>query len=161
MGNTYYYAGDNKFEGDIVVTLSDVLNSANPNLDPTDVTNAIPQATAMIEVLTGAFLHQVDRTIPMFTADAAWIKRAIIFQTVWLMDNEDAYSRLSVASLSQDGASVSTIDQLTFVLAPLAKRALKQCSWAKNGTIRLQSPFRIYTQVDATVSDNHGGWNTI
>lgn len=155
------YGGDKVFDGDIIVTAADILTYTGTKLAYDIIADAIPLATSTIEVITGAFLVADDREVPLFKADAAWIKRAIIYQTLWQLDHPDSLSVQNFSSLSQDGQSLTNHDELNVVLAPLAKRALKQCSWAKHGTIRMQSPFRIYTQVDATVSDNHGGWTNL
>lgn len=156
-----YFGGDKVFDGDIIVTAADVLTYTGSKVAYDIIADAIPQAISTVEIITGAFLTADDRTVPLFKADAAWIKRAVIYQTLWILEHPDSTTQQNFSSLSQDGQSVSNRDGLDVILAPLAKRALKQCSWAKHGTIRLQSPFRIYTQVDATVSDNHGGWTNL
>lgn len=159
--STSTYGGDVVFEGDVAVTVADVLSYTGSNLDYNTVAINIQMAISTIEIISGAFLTAADRIIPLYTQDAAWLKRAAIYQTLWLVAHPDSATQQNFQSVSQDGQSVTNRDGLDVVLAPLAKRALKQCSWAKHGTIRLQSPFRIYTQVDATVSDNHGGWNPL
>lgn len=155
------YGGDNVFEGDVVVSSYDVQSYTGTQVDPDLISASLLQAISTIEIISGAFLGSADRIIPLFKQDAAWLKRAVIYQTLWVIDHPDSITQQNFASLSQDGQSVTNRDGLDVVLAPLAKRALKQCTWAKHGTIRLQSPFRIYTQVDATMSDNHGGWTKL
>lgn len=155
------YGGDNVFVGDIVVLATDVLTYTGSTLSPDIVSPAIQTAISTIEIISGAFLTAEDRIIPLMKQDAAWLKRAVIYQTLWVIDHPDSITQQNFQSLSQDGQSVTNHTELDVVLAPLAKRALKQCTWAKHGTIRLQSPFRIYTQVDATISDNHGGWTKL
>lgn len=155
------YNGDTVFTGDIVVTSADVIAATNTKHVASDIDAQIPAATSTIEIVTGAFMHQADRVVPMWATDAAWLKRAVIYQVIWELEHPDMLSEMTVSNISQDGVSASLPDAMVQVLAPLARRAIKQCTWSKSGTTRLQSPFRIYTQVDATVSDNHGGWHTL
>jgi hypothetical protein len=125
------------FTGDITVSYNDVYASTGISYNPVDILDKINHAASMIELTTGVFLKADEREIALSVSDAAWIKRAIIFQTVWIIENPDALSRTGVSSLSQDGLSVTAPDSLTFVLAPLARRALVNCTWAKSGTIQV------------------------
>jgi len=56
--------------------------------------------------------------------------------------------------MTQDGVHVQAFNELTFVLAPLAKRALANCSWGKSGTMRVSLENETAVE-DFLVSDNH------
>jgi hypothetical protein len=128
------------FSGDIIVNSADVYALSNSNLnDPIATDRVITQATNMIETMTGVFFRASDRGYDVRSSDAAWLRKAVVFQTVWMLEQGEVLTRQGISSLSQDGVSVSAPDELTFVLAPLAKRALNNCSWTKNGTLKVSA----------------------
>jgi hypothetical protein len=87
-------------------------------------------------------------------SDAAWLKKAALYQVIFMVEN-DVLTNKSVTSISQDGLSINAPDGLTFILAPLAKRAINNCSWAKNGTIKVAAPDAVVTAKDFLTSDAH------
>ena len=115
----------------------------------------IATATFVIESISGVIIELPDALTTFGATDLAWLKRAVIFQTAWIIDQTDFQSRLNASSLSQDGVSVSASDDLTFVLAPLAKRSLNNCSWARSGTLTVTPADGTPVVGDFTVSDNH------
>lgn len=121
----------------IIVTANDVYSAVGSNADVNTLNAVIPQAQSVIETLTGVIFDASLREVAVSKTDVAWIKKAVIFQTQWMLDNPDSLSRTDAASISQDGVSVTAGDKLTFVVAPLAKRALANASWSKSGTIRV------------------------
>jgi hypothetical protein len=116
--------------------------------------SAVTQATSLIETITGVFFLGADREVTITTTDAVWLKKATIYQAVFQLDQAEIYSRAGVNRLSQDGVSVESPNALTFVLAPLAKRALGNCSWAKSGTLKVAMSDEPESE-DFLVSDNH------
>lgn len=143
------------FTGDIIIQGSDVLIYTGVNLDGFVLMDMTSQATAAIETVTGVFTRAIERETPVSVSDAAWIRRAIIYQAAWLATNGDAPSRTAVSHLAQDGVVVNAPNELTFVLAPLAKRALNNCSWAKNGTYRVAPATTSMSDVKLLANDNH------
>lgn len=144
------------FTGDIAVTpqdLSAVLGGQSGL--PADTTVQVAQATSVIETLTGVFFAEAFRDTVLSVSDAGWLKRAAVFQTAWLVEQEDALSRMSALRVTQDGLEIIAEDALTFVLAPLAKRALNNCSWAKNGTYRVAPATTSMADVKLLSADNH------
>lgn len=139
---------------DIDVTTSDVFTISGTDADITVVQKLLGQASFMIETISGVPFKVAERETDVSVSDAAWIKKATVFQTLWLIGQVDSLERQGVSSVSQDGLSISAPDSLTFVLAPLAKRALKNCSWAKNGTLKVQAPSEEPAE-SPLVSDNH------
>ena len=147
-----------EFTNNIVVSTSNVYELINPNTPIDAVTTAIAHASAMIESITGVFLNSADREVHPQARDAVWIRKAIAFQAAWMLEQPDALSRMGVSSLSQEGISVNATDALTFVLAPMAKRTLQNCSWTQSGTVHVEAP-RV-RGVDILVSDAHP-WEVI
>lgn len=142
------------FTTDITVTLSDLQAVGGSGVDPASFDSASPQAISTIETITGVFFTAIYREGELSVGDAAWLKKAALYQIMFVLENPDVLSRTAVSSISQDGLSMSATDGLTFVLAPLAKRALNNCSWAKSGTVRV-SPASATVELGAVVSDNH------
>ena len=142
------------YTDDISVSMPDVYVLTGVNASAPLVASSIEQAKMLIETVSGVLFHADERSTPIDTADAVWLRKAAVFQAAWLVEQSAVFSRQAVSSLSQDGLSVSAPDSLTFVLAPLAKRALNNCSWAKTGTLRVAEPDSVVLD-DSTVSDNH------
>lgn len=71
-------------------------------------------------------------TAELSARDLAWLKRAVAYQAVWLAGQADINTRLDVSQLSQDGMQAAFKGD-GLVLAPLARRAIRQLSW-KGGT---------------------------
>jgi hypothetical protein len=87
-------------------------------------------------------------------SDAAWLKKAALYQVIFMVEN-DVLTNKSVTSISQDGLSINAPDGLTFILAPLAKRAINNCSWTKSGTLKVQAPDELSAAGNFLVDDNH------
>jgi hypothetical protein len=143
------------YTSNIEVTTSDVYTMSGTNPDITTIQNSIQQAQFFIETVVGVPFIAADRDIPISTTDAAWIKKAVVFQVIWLMGQVAPLERQSVSQLSQDGVSVTAPDELTFVLAPMAKRALNNCSWAKTGTLKVAPAEVPDADTSFLTSDNH------
>lgn len=146
------------FTENIEANLSDAYVLTGPNVAVPDLQTALEQASALIETISGVILSSADRTTPITTADAVWVRKAIVLQSAWMVEQADVMGRQAVSSFSQDGLSMSAPNELTFVLAPLAKRALNNCSWAKNGTYRVAPATTSMADVKLMTSDNHP-WN--
>jgi len=149
------------FTNDIEANLPDVYVLAPKSANPEAVSDAVAKSAVLIETVSGVFLKAEEREMAVSVTDAAWIRKAIVFQSAWLLEHPEAFNQQAFSSVSQDGVSVSAPNELTFVLAPLAKRALKQCSWAKHGTLRVAPATDRTLVTDPTVSDAHGGWVTL
>lgn len=142
------------FEGNIEVSLPDLFSVAGAQTDVTAATKALDQAATVIETVSGVIFEGESRELFLKKSDALWIRRATVFQAAWLLEQQDALSRVGASSISQDGVSVQSDNELTFVLSPLAKRALGNCSWAKSGT-QIVKGKKSAGVVDPVVSDNH------
>ncbi len=92
----------------------------------------VNQAQSIIELAT-------NRTVPVSgaawsTRDAGWFGRAIAYQAAWMAGQPDLFSRQDVASLSQDGVTVTYANQAYatttgITLAPLAAKCIGRLSW--------------------------------
>lgn len=138
----------------IEANISDVYALIPSSTEPTVVSSTTNSAALLIETVSGVLLAVDERTTPITTADAVWVRKAIVFQAAWMIEQYGVLGRQAVSSVSQDGLSVSAPNELTFVLAPLAKRALNNCSWAKTGTMKVAAPAEV-DPVSPLVSDNH------
>ena len=142
------------FTTDISVSITDLYTITSNTDDIAALQNEVPKAVSVIETITGVFFEAAYREVTITTADAAWLKKAAIYQLVFMREQTDILTRQAVSSISQDGLSLSAPDGLTFVLAPLAKRAIGNCSWAKSGTFKV-TPMPKTASVDPLSSDDH------
>lgn len=144
------------FEGNIEASLPDLHAIAGSNVDAQEAAKALDQASTVVESISGVIFDSEYRDLPVTKGDALWIKRAVVFQAVWLLEQKDSLSRVGASSLSQDGLSVSASDELTFVLAPMAKRALNNCSWNGSKTVSVDAG-KVKRVTDFHIDDS-GPW---
>jgi hypothetical protein len=86
----------------------------------------LAQAQATIELAIGR--TEAKGTAEMTARDLDWLRRAVAYQAAWMAGQPDLFQRLEVKSLSQDGMS-ATFKGDALVLAPNAKRAIRNLSW--------------------------------
>lgn len=67
--------------------------------------------------------------VGMRTRDLSWLRMGVCWQAAWLPSQPGLLTQLGVKGISQDGVSVQYGAESDQWLAPLAKRALKNCSW--------------------------------
>jgi hypothetical protein len=72
----------------------------------------------------------------MSTRDLYWMKMACCYQAAWRSSQVGVAGRQSVASMSQDGMSVTYGKEWQAVLGPMAARSLKNLSWMGSRTLR-------------------------
>ena len=75
----------------------------------------------------------------MRTRDLYWLKKAVAYQAAWLPSQPGYLARLGVAGYAQDGMSTTFRSAADQTLAPLAQRALKNCSWMGTRSLRVGS----------------------
>jgi hypothetical protein len=125
--------------------------------DVQDITGAVVndadvmRAEAVIDAVTGAGGLDPKK---LSTRNLRMLKLAACYQAAWAKTQFDLNGRHDVTSMSQEGGSASARDELTFVLAPLAKAALKRATWGKNRTISVAPPAALRV-IDPVVSDAH------
>lgn len=114
-------------------------------------------AIQVIETYTGIFL---DGTYSISTSDTAHLRRAVAFQAMWLNSQDDFLARLGTNSFSVDGAAMSANEQNMLVLAPLAKRSLRNLSF-RNSSVRPRTQAEVdayYNNRFLTVNSSDDGW---
>jgi hypothetical protein len=119
------------------------------------LTPHLAQANGDIEMHTG-----VLDTAVVHTRDAEWLRRATAWQAAWLAGQPGHAERSTVTSVNQDGLSVTYADQASIVLAPRARRAIRNLSWMGSRSIlpgnRAASAINRYNVVDPPDSEWSG-----
>ncbi|NEB70308.1 hypothetical protein G3I39_25105 [Streptomyces fulvissimus] len=97
----------------------------------------LAQAQDDIEIFSGRVYDDTDR---IRGRDLYWLGKAVARQAAWLTEQYDVATRLDATETSQDGVS----NKLTpdgAVLAPMAGKALRRCSWMRSRTVHVGAPF--------------------
>lgn len=98
----------------------------------TPASTTVEYAKTVIESVTNTDLSVTAAAYS--TAAERWLKRAVCYQAAWMHTQPDLFSRTDVASLQQDGVSFQTRDDMSMVLAPLARIALQRVRWVGTHT---------------------------
>lgn len=100
-------------------------------------------ANSIIEMTAGVFadaVEQTDSTNPVrqyiADRDLRWLRMAVAWQAVWVDEHPDLLTRDLTTSESADGQS-ATWGPDGQILAPLAKRALRNLSWRGTRSIEI------------------------
>lgn len=120
-------------------TREEVVNLTGVNVGEAD----IARAQALIELVAGRTVEEVG------TRDAKWLNLAMVYQAAWMDSHPEVFSSMDVASISQLDLSISFRDESEAqYLSPLARRALRRCSWKGTRSIPVNSHFLRYTYDD-------------
>lgn len=111
-------------------TADDVLSVTGVDLSGTP--GVVAAASSDVSMHTG-----VLDTAAVYTRDEEWLRQATCWQAVWLAGNPGNVERASVTSVSQDGMSASYVDDTAVILAPRARRCLKNLSWMGSRSVRV------------------------
>jgi len=84
-------------------------------------------AVGVLETVTG-LIEEVERP-GISDRDRYFLKLATCYQTAFVVDNPDLFSRADVTSASQDGESASFRNPDSHLLAPLARKSIRRLSW--------------------------------
>jgi hypothetical protein len=118
------------------------------------IPNTVPWATPDdVAALTGATVtdaqiadgdrrHRAHQRRPSAAMDPTWVsprvldwlRRAVAYQTAWILAHPDYFERMDLKSLSQDGVS-AVFKGDSIILAPLARRCLNRLPWRGTRTI--------------------------
>lgn len=124
-------------------------------------TAQVQQANGVIEMLAGrTYALAYSRT---GSRDQEWMRRAVAYQTAWLVAQPDLFGRLDLENLSSTGRGLSLRDN-GIVLAPMAKWALKRVSWLKSRSLHVRSPYQdglspISPNPDSAANDFYETWS--
>src|ERR1017187_2783152 len=115
-------------------TNADVKQITGQDVEDTDM--AI--AWSILEIVSGRPLYEltVPDTDVLTARDQYWLKQAIAWQSVWIAANPDFFSHYDVANVNQSGQS-GTLNQDGLVVAPMARRALRNLTWTKNRSVKI------------------------
>jgi hypothetical protein len=99
------------------------------------------------------------------TRDLLWLKRGVAYQAVWMASQPDLFSRTALSEVSQDGFVAKFDSKASVYLGPLAQRALKNLSWVRSRSVRMQSAFidgdRAETAQNALGDDSLEMWQDL
>lgn len=138
-------------------TEADVLSITRKTATAADIQSAAHE----IESLTG-LIQSVDRP-DLTDRDRHWLKLAVAYQTAWMLDNPDLFSREDVTSVSQDGESAVYRNTDAHILSPLARKALRRLSWRSLRAVVPGggTPARAALDVNAEAFDNRLPWSAV
>lgn len=137
-------------------TPGDVLGLTGQEVDD----NLVLTANTIIEIL-GARLYVLS-VAKTGAHDLEWMKRAVAFEAVWITGQPDFFTRLDVNAITEGRRSIGVKD-LSMVLAPMAKMALRRVSWLRTRSLHVKSPFTdgfagMSSNPDSSVNDAFEVW---
>ena len=107
----------------------------------------VTEITGVDVALTPAVLAMANEDVNMhvgitddatvYSRDEYWLVRAVAWQAVWLLGQPGNEQRVSVNTVSQEGLQATFKDDVAIVLAPRARRCLKNLSWMGPRSTRL------------------------
>lgn len=135
--------------------------SLNAWCTPDDVLSTTGNAVNTIDVLQAqiileGFINRVWRVTDSTHRDFVWLKRAAIYQALYVNSHPELFEMMDVASLQQDVLSTTFRDQASFYVAPISQMFCQRLYRAANATIRLNSAFQKSRR--NTVSGAYGVW---
>jgi hypothetical protein len=133
-------------------TAVEVLDLTGETVTAADLAVAEDDIALHTGILPDATVH--DR-------DAAWLLRAVAWQAVWLAGQPGNTERSSVTSVSQDGMSAVLQDPTAVILAPRARRALKNLSWMGTRSVRIEPPVENTFQPWDTIDPPDDAWSPV
>lgn len=96
------------------------------------------------QAMTEALIHRVWRPTDTGKRDYYWLQRAVAWQAVYVAAHPEVLTMMDVASMSQDGISVTFRSgaQPAQLFSPVAMRFLNALYRGSNTTIRMNSAFQ-------------------
>lgn len=92
-------------------------------------------AQAMIELFADVIYEQSDK---ISTKNLRLLKMSVAYQAAWMTDHDDLFTHTDIQSINQDGIFYVHQHENSYLLAPMARRAIKRLSWMRNKTIRIK-----------------------
>jgi hypothetical protein len=138
-------------------TAADVLALTGQQVDDTTVATA----NSVVEILG-------DRIYTIAAArtgsrDLELMRRAVVFEAVWITGQPDFFTRMDVNAITEGRRSIGVKD-LSLMLAPMAKMALRRVSWLRSRSLHTRSPWidgrggALSPNPDAEVNDALEAW---
>jgi hypothetical protein len=73
--------------------------------------------------------------------DVYYLKLAVVYQTLWIQQQPDLYTRLDVDSIQTMRAPIKLQNPNALMIGPLARKALSRISWLRTRALHVRSPF--------------------
>lgn len=136
-------------------------------VDVTAITQKTP-TQAQVDGAESVIALHCNRVPGDFTPsarDTYYLKMAVVWQAAWMMAKPGVEARESVSQVTQDGMEVVNDGHSAPVLAPLAKRSLKNLSWMAGRSVTMTPRAGGQPLTDATWlredSDDSGSWEPL
>ncbi len=103
-----------------------------------------PSDLVAAQGMTEALIHRVWRSTDATKRDFYWLRAAVAWQAIYVADHPEVLTMMDVASMSQDGVSVTfrAGAQPAQLFSPIAMRFLNALYRGSNTTIRMNSAFQ-------------------
>lgn len=116
-------------------------------------------AARSLETMIG-LIEEVDRP-DISDRDRYWLRLATAYQTRFVQDNPDLFSREDVTSAAQDGESANYRNPDAHILAPLARKAIRRLSWRALTRPGDRAPREAATNVLSEEYDDSLAWRPL
>lgn len=93
----------------------------------------------MIELFADVVYGQ---TAQLSTKNTRLLKMAVAYQAAWMTDHPDLFTHTDISSINQDGIFYVHKHENSYLLAPMARRALARLSWKRNRNIKIRPSTR-------------------
>lgn len=102
------------------------------------VTDAqVMQAQAVMDMCSA---RTYDAKARIGSRDQYWLLLATAYQCAWMLAQPDLFTRLDFQTIAAGSRPVQLKDD-SLLLGPLAKKALRRCSWMRSRSYHVRSPF--------------------
>lgn len=88
-------------------------------------------------------------------SDSYYLNLAVVYQTLWMMQQPDIFTRLELDSIQTMRAPIKLNNDNALMIGPLARKALSRVSWLRSRALHVRSPFE---DLYAANSVNFGEW---
>lgn len=151
-------------------TAADVLNITGQT-----VTDAqVQYAGAIVDLFTGRpYAFQWTEPSSQMVLDYNWwenvgasdtyyLKIAVVYQALWMLQQPDIYSRLDLDSVQTMRAPIKLNNDGALMIGPLARKALSRVSWLRSRALHVRSPFEdLYAASTVNFGENVFPWSPI
>ncbi|MFC5947072.1 hypothetical protein ACFQH9_02115 [Pseudonocardia lutea] len=95
--------------------------------------------------------------------DLHWLKLATAYQAAWMKGQPDLFSRLDFTEATQEQGAVAKLTDTGLTLSPLARRALRRCTWLRSRSLRVKAPNETGAVLDplSDESDAYQDWRAV
>lgn len=98
-------------------------------------------AQGMVELFSDVIYNQtIDVSgAPLIGAkNLRLLKMATAYQAAWITDHPDLFTHTDIQSINQDGIFYVHQHENSYLLAPMARRAIKRLSWNRSKNMRVR-----------------------